>query len=80
MKRIHGKLEILCRNFRSYLHYGDWKLVVKKGARQLYKMAEDPEEKSDLAATHPEKLGELAKLLARQQVQDDDALPDRARD
>ncbi len=38
---------------------GDWKLVIQKGATQLFNLAQDLGEKGDLAAKEPEKLKEL---------------------
>ncbi len=44
---------------------GDWKLLAyRSGTLKLYNIADDKEEKNDLAATHPEKVAELkAKLI-----------------
>ncbi|MEZ6124034.1 MAG: arylsulfatase [Planctomycetaceae bacterium] len=46
------------------LRHGDWKLIQsKKGAAQLFNLAEDPYEKTDLSETEPKKLSELRERL-----------------
>jgi arylsulfatase A-like enzyme len=49
------------------VHYGDWKLIRPYGPddakRELYNLREDPSETKDLAATQPDKLGELTALM-----------------
>ncbi|MDZ4288950.1 MAG: sulfatase [Prosthecobacter sp.] len=46
---------------------GDWKLIewYEDGRRELYNLREDLEEKNDLAASKPDKVQELAALLAK---------------
>jgi arylsulfatase A-like enzyme len=61
----------------SALRRGAWKLIVHKGPparEELYNLAEDPFEKSDLAAAHPERVSELRKLLAAEAARDNDAV------
>jgi arylsulfatase A-like enzyme len=41
---------------------GDWKLVAQKAKVELFDLAKDVSEKSDLAKTMPDKLAELTKL------------------
>lgn len=58
------------------LRSGDWKLVAPtKGQVQLYHLAVDPYEKSDLAATESARLAELEKLLAEQKAKDEPKRP-----
>jgi arylsulfatase A-like enzyme len=52
---------------------GDWKLIVsrrKPGAVELYNLAEDPQEKTNLADTQPRKVEEVRKLLTGEQKLD----------
>jgi len=47
------------------VRYGDWKLVVRRGAApELYNLKDDIGESRNLAVTKPEKLAELQKLYA----------------
>src|SRR5206468_3023821 len=51
---------------RGAVRQGDWKLVWRTSlpsARELYNIADDPSEKSDLAARHPEKVAQLQKRI-----------------
>lgn len=51
---------------QSAARQGDWKLVLhgRDGKRaELFNLANDPNEEHDLAARHPEKCAELAKLI-----------------
>jgi arylsulfatase A-like enzyme len=58
------------------LRYGDWKLVAPgEKESQLFNLANDPYEKSDLAAAEPAKVAELQKLLTEQRAKDDPKLP-----
>ncbi|HUY36105.1 MAG TPA: sulfatase-like hydrolase/transferase [Pirellulales bacterium] len=53
----------------SALLDGDWKLILSRGRSEsieLYHLADDPQEKNDLADTHPEKVEQLRGMLARQ--------------
>jgi arylsulfatase A-like enzyme len=50
--------------FRAGIREGDWKLVWRTplpSAPELYNIAQDPSEKTDLAAQNPEKVAELEK-------------------
>jgi arylsulfatase A-like enzyme len=52
---------------------GDWKLIVprrKPAAVELYNLAEDPREKTNLADAQPRKVVELRKLLAEEEKLD----------
>ena len=67
---------IAMRNGGRALRHGDWKLIAPaKGKPQLYNLAADPYEKSDLAAMEAAKVAELQKRLAEQQALDDPKLP-----
>lgn len=58
------------------LRQGDWKLVAPgKGEPQLFNLAADPYEKTDLAAKEPTKVAELQTLLAAQRAKDNSELP-----
>jgi len=49
---------------------GAWKLISVRGRYELYHLAVDPDEKTDVAAQHPDKVAELRALLeARGQLQ-----------
>jgi len=58
------------------LHHGDWKIVRNrpkpdaKPAWQLYNLANDPKETTNLAATHPERVAELGTRFAEQESLD----------
>jgi arylsulfatase A-like enzyme len=50
--------------FRAGVREGDWKLIWRTplpSAAELYNIGQDPSEKNDLAAQHPEKVAELQK-------------------
>lgn len=57
---------------RIALRRGDWKLAQngRKAPVQLFNLAEDPNETTDLAKKNPEKFAELKRLLKQQQEQD----------
>ena len=64
----------------AWLREGDWKLVVQRGKnksekRELFNLARDPEEKTNLASAHPERVNMLALKLAAEEAKDKDALP-----
>ena len=58
---------------------GEWKLVVHgrnaKARRELYHLSSDPNEKTNLAARHPERVKALTRMLAAEEAKDNDALP-----
>ncbi|MHC4873618.1 MAG: sulfatase-like hydrolase/transferase [Planctomycetota bacterium] len=62
-------------NFRGRdfgVRYGDWKLICNKDKEpQLFNIAVDPYEKTDLAAEKPEMVKTLQKRIADQQQKDD---------
>ena len=64
----------------SALVKGDWKLVVRGGKQELYRLSEDPNERTNLAAKNPERVKDLLADLLAEQKKDNDALPDRSRD
>lgn len=52
--------------FRGSIRQGEWKLIWRTplpSALELYNIAEDPQEKNNLAAEHPEKVAELQKRV-----------------
>ncbi len=59
------------------LHQGGWKLLrFEEGERvELYHLAEDPNETTDLAGKEPERVKAMLGLLAEEQGKDDSALP-----
>jgi len=58
------------------LRRGDWKLIVNnKGKKELFHLAADPSEKTDLAMTNSEKVAELEQILAAEYAKDDKVLP-----
>ncbi len=58
------------------LRYGDWKLIARaNGRNELFCIAKDPYEKSDLASKEPGKVEELSKLLAIERSKDIAELP-----
>lgn len=63
------------------LHSGGWKLVVhgvgKKERAELYDLAADPNETTDLAARHPDRVRSLRAILEREMAKDNDAAPKR---
>jgi arylsulfatase A-like enzyme len=66
---------IAMKNGRALLH-GDWKLIARGAGRpELFDLAVDPYEKNNLAATEPQRVAELQKLLRDQRAKDDPVLP-----
>ena len=68
-------------NFRSRaLRVGDWKLIVQEprgkqpGKTELFQLADDPNETTDLAAQRPEKVAELKEALEKVAEADNDAV------
>ena len=57
---------------RIALRQGDWKLARNggKGPFLLFNLADDPNEKTNLAAKHPDKVDKLMALLKQQQAVD----------
>ena len=52
--------------FRAALRQGDWKLVWRTllpSSAELYNIAQDPSEKNNVAAEHPDKVAELQKRI-----------------
>ncbi|MFO1045285.1 MAG: arylsulfatase [Planctomycetaceae bacterium] len=59
------------------LRHGDWKLITdSRGKTQLFNLAADPYEKTDLAKTETNKVEELKVLLTTEQAKDRKSLPD----
>jgi uncharacterized sulfatase len=56
------------RGFKQAVRQGDWKYVRVNYARELYNLRDDPEERHDLARTHPEKLAELEAIAEHEHV------------
>jgi arylsulfatase A-like enzyme len=62
------------------LRHGAWKLIAPpKGKPELYDLATDPFEKTDVAAARPEVVDDLSKRLAAERAKDDPRLPDDLR-
>lgn len=58
------------------LRHGDWKLITtNKGKVELFNIAADPNEKTNLAESKPEKVAELKELLEKQRALDVKKLP-----
>lgn len=58
------------------VRHGDWKLIVRgKGSPELFDLAADPYEKTDLAGSQPEKVKELRAVLAAVSAADAKELP-----
>lgn len=69
-------LYIAMRSGAAALRQGGWKLIHRpKGAAELYHLTDDPYEKRDLAASHPEQVARLRKLLDEQRAKDVRTLP-----
>ncbi len=67
----------IAMNGGQALRHGDWKLIEREESKsQLFNIAADPFEKSNLADAEPEKLAMLRKLLAEQQSKDEPKLPE----
>jgi arylsulfatase A-like enzyme len=74
--RIDRAIYIAMRNGGRLLRRGDWKLIVPpRGQPQLYNLSADPYEKTDLAASEPDKVAELTDLLSKEQAKDQPKLP-----
>ena len=58
---------------------GNWKLIVSgdgaKATHEVYNLAADPAEKTNLATAQPDRLRDLLATLARVSARDRDALP-----
>jgi arylsulfatase A-like enzyme len=58
------------------LRHGDWKLILEsKAGPQLFHIATDPYETSNVAADHPEMVVDLKKRLEAHRMRDDPQLP-----
>ncbi len=65
----------------SSMVLGDWKLYYRHGSGQLelYKLDEDISEKNNLAAKHPQKVRELAKIMSKVMRRYDAQMPSLTR-
>jgi arylsulfatase A-like enzyme len=62
------------------LLHGSWKLIAPaKGKPELYDLAADPHEKTDLAAAKPDVVEDLSRRLAAERAKDDPRLPEDLR-
>ena len=60
----------------SALLYGGWKLIVRaEGEPELFNLAVDPYEKSNLATTELKRLAEMQRLMIEQKLKDNPVLP-----
>lgn len=67
---------IAMRGGAASLRLGDWKLIAPaKGGGQLFNIAKDPYEKTDLAKEKQAKVAELEKLLAEERAKDNPKMP-----
>ena len=58
------------------IRHGDWKLIVPgKGKMQLFNIAKDPYEKSDMADSRSDIVTDLRSRLAAHQAKDQPDLP-----
>jgi uncharacterized sulfatase len=56
---------------QAAIRRGDWKLIVQQGKPdELFDLAADPCEKTNLATRHPGRVGEFKALLAEQRKRD----------
>lgn len=55
---------------RQAVRLGEWKAVFRSNSAELYHLADDPHEKTDLAKKHPEKVDELRKVMQREAAKD----------
>jgi arylsulfatase len=63
------------RGKSSALRHGDWKLVESAGGdRELFNLANDPNEMTNLATQQPDRVEQLAALLQQQRVMDGSSL------
>jgi arylsulfatase A-like enzyme len=63
-------------NNASALRHDNWKLIERKnGQRELFDLAADPSEKTDLAAAQPQRVEELVALLNEQRKGDRQDVP-----
>lgn len=66
---------IAIKNGQSVRH-GDWKLIaMAKKAPELFHIAADPYEQTDLASSQPDRVSELMKILTAERAKDVDELP-----
>jgi len=64
-KSQHGRDQLVEQGSSIAVRQGNWKLIeAGKAGPQLYNLADDLAETTDVAAEHPDKVKELAKLLA----------------
>lgn len=67
---------IAMQNGGASLRHGDWKLIVKpRGVTELFNIANDPYEKTDLSKSKLEKVAQLKLLLNAQKNKDNPTLP-----
>lgn len=53
------------------IRMGNWKLIIKKGKKYLYNLAEDIHEDTDVAAQHPEILQQMVNIVLREHTDND---------
>lgn len=66
----------IAKKQEASLRHGDWKLIVPaSGNIQLFNIAADPYEQTNLVAAEPAKVAELQALLEAERAKDDPTLP-----
>ncbi|HEX6961534.1 MAG TPA: sulfatase-like hydrolase/transferase [Lacipirellula sp.] len=73
---VERSIYIAMRDGGCALIQGDWKLIQRPRAdAELYNLADDPYEKTNLVAQYPAKVQQLQRQLAAHRAQDDPKLP-----
>jgi arylsulfatase A-like enzyme len=69
-----GRVLYWTQNRNSAVRDGDWKLVLQGGKTELFNLANDPYEKTDLAAKLPDQLAAMKRRLAEVAKADRDSV------
>ena len=71
-----GRVIYIAKSGEQSVRVGDWKLIARnKGKSELFHIANDPYEKSNLLQSHPEKARELETILKAEHAKDNPVLP-----
>jgi arylsulfatase A-like enzyme len=57
------------------LHQGDWKLIRSSKGTELFRITEDPFEKRECSALHPEVVARMSQLIEAERAKDQATLP-----